>query len=254
MGSRRDERDAARERRLEQERAEAGADARRRRVQTIVGAGLFALIVVAVLIVVSQSGSDDGGSGGSVESLFADLPQDGIALGDPDAPVTMVEFADLQCPICAQYSNEALPDVIDRYVRPGDIRLELRFVAVIDSDSITAARVAYAASLQDQMWQFADAFYRDQGQEGSGYVNDDFMRGVAKQAPDLDIERALADANGPEVDRLLMETDGLARRFQVTATPTFVAGKTGGQLKQLDISALDIDAFSSQLEPLIKGG
>jgi hypothetical protein len=52
-----------------------------------------------------------------VESLFDGIPQDSDALGDPDAPVTLVEYADLQCPFCAQWASRTLPDLVEDYVR-----------------------------------------------------------------------------------------------------------------------------------------
>jgi protein-disulfide isomerase len=59
--------------------------------------------------------------------------------------VTLVEFADLQCPFCAQYARDALPRLIDRYVRPGRIRMQLRLLSFIGPDSECAARVAAAS-------------------------------------------------------------------------------------------------------------
>ena len=57
---------------------------------------------------------------------FDGVPQSGAFLGSPRAPFTLIEFADLQCPYCAQFDRDVLPAVIDRFVRPGRLRLELR--------------------------------------------------------------------------------------------------------------------------------
>ena len=141
------------------------------------GALLAAVVVVVVAIVISQGGSDDeeqpSASGGraqpsqsaEVEKLFGGIPQQGVTLGEPDAPATLIEFADLQCPFCAQYTTGALPSVIEDYVRTGRLKLQLRLLRFIGPDSERGAEVAAAATLQDKGWEFSDLFFRNQGQE-----------------------------------------------------------------------------------------
>src|SRR5947207_606368 len=106
---------------------------------------------------------------------FKGIPQSGRVLGRSDAPVTMVEFADLQCPFCAQYAQDALPTVVSRYIRAGKLKLELRLIAIIGPDSGKARRMAAAAQRQNRLWNFAELFYRNQGEENSGYVTDPFL-------------------------------------------------------------------------------
>ena len=63
--------------------------------------------------------------------LLEGIPQDGTALGRPDAPVTLVEYADLQCPYCAQWARGAFPRLVRDYVRTGKLRIEFRGLVLI---------------------------------------------------------------------------------------------------------------------------
>ena len=109
------ERKAARE---ANERAEALAKARRRRSHPRRAAGVAA-VVLAVAIAVSASGGAtkpvDATSGAA--KLVAGIPESDGVLGDPKAQITVTEYLDPQCPICAQASKEALPHLINTYVK-----------------------------------------------------------------------------------------------------------------------------------------
>ena len=166
----------------------------------------------------------------SLEDRFDGISQDGAFLGSADAPFTLVEFADLQCPFCARFDRTVLRAVIDRFVRRGRLRIELRPVAFLGPDSGPAAGATLAAGLQDRMWQFADIFYRNQGAENSGYVTAQFLQRVARAAG-LDVERWRRDsADASRLDELLDENVREARTAGVRATPTFRLGRTGGFL------------------------
>lgn len=228
-----------------------------RRLRQLGIAALLAAALVAVAVVISQGGSDDDGGSGddtaAVEELFARIPQSGTELGERDAPAEMVEFADLQCPFCRDYTLDVLPELIDRYVRPGELRLSLQIVAIIGEDSAEAARVAAAAALQDRMWQFADVFYRNQGTEETGYVTEDFLREIAEATPGLDADTALEDADSPEAERVLAEAEAQASRFGIDATPSFVLGGEGGASERLEVTGLDVESFSGPIERAIGG-
>jgi protein-disulfide isomerase len=103
-----------------------------------------AVLIVAVLVAISQAGGSSGGGatglGGVTQAraLFRGIPQQGIALGDPRAPVTLTEFADLQCPFCRQYTEAVLPTLVKRYVRTGKVRMIFQALAFIGPDSARA--------------------------------------------------------------------------------------------------------------------
>jgi protein-disulfide isomerase len=213
-----------------------------------VALGLAAILVI-VAIVVSQSGSDDGGSGDDPAELsarFDGIEQRGMVLGDPAAEVTVSEFADLQCPFCADFATDTLPEVIDEYVRPGTISLEFEALAFLGPDSESLARLVAAASLQDLAWQTLDLAYARQGTENSGYATEEFLTEIAEDVPGLDAEQALADRTSPEVDAILADARDRAKAAGVNATPTFTVGD-----EQLQVDSLDLAGFEAGLEPFL---
>jgi protein-disulfide isomerase len=242
--TRKQRRDEAHRKRAEQERRAAAGAARRRRL-TRLGALLGATAaVVAILIAVSGSGSAPKTTAaapitGAPESraLLAGIPQDGITLGHRNAPVRVVEFADLQCPFCAQASKDVLPGVIRDQVRTGKVRLEFRPLAFIGDDSVRAARVATAAAAQDRLWNVVDLLYANQGDENSGWATDALLRRAGAAVPGLDVSRVLAERDGAAVTAQLEEASKLAERHDVTETPTFLVGR-GTDLEAVDAARL----------------
>jgi protein-disulfide isomerase len=110
----------------------------------------LAAVVVVVAVLLAGGDSSDGDKGGgtpaATTSALRGVPQSGIALGSPDAPVTMVEFADLQCPFCKEYSENVFPELLKRYVRTGKLRLELQLLRFLGPDSDRLARAAAGAA------------------------------------------------------------------------------------------------------------
>ena len=195
--------------------------------------GLAALIVVGA-IAISQGGAEDDDEPARVQ----DLPQDRVWLGDPDAPATLIEFADLQCPFCADYATETLPGVIDRHVRDGRLRLELRLLAFLGPDSVKGRDWAEAAALQNRLWPFTERFYANQGPENSGYATDAFLRRLARDTPGLDVNQVEADLGNPRVRALNREAERLADRLGVEGTPSFYLVRDGGAPEPIDIADL----------------
>jgi protein-disulfide isomerase len=232
---------------------------RKRRLLLLGGALFAAIVVVVVAIAVSQGGAEDeeeppAGGGRpqatqteEVEQQFGGIPQDGVALGDQDAPATLIEFADLQCPFCAQYAVEALPSVVDRFVRAGRLRLELRLLAFLGPDSERGAEVAAAATLQDRVWEFSELFFRNQGPENSGYATDAFLRRLARATPGLDVEQLRQDLDTRPAQRLIRQAERLSNRLGVEGTPAFYLRQGDGRPEPFEVQSLDAASVTAQL-------
>ncbi|MDO8185646.1 thioredoxin domain-containing protein [Conexibacter sp. JD483] len=164
----------------------------------------------------------------ATERRLRGIPQQGLELGAHDAPVTVVLFADVQCPYCKAFWLRVLPHVVDHYVRDGRAKVVLRDVAFLGTDSIRGAQFAGAAGLQDKLWDVVDLLYRHQGAENSGWVTDELLRRIGAGVPGLATERALADRGDRRVNRQLKQARAIAADYRVTGTPTLLVGETDG--------------------------
>src|SRR3954451_1496707 len=228
MASRKEERERARAERQRQETEQQAHERRQRLVQLGSAAVLLAIVAVAAVIIVSQNSG--GGSGGDtklesvsqVNSELRGLDQQGLTLGDPKAKVTVVEFGDLQCPVCKAYSEQVMPAVINGPVQKGQAKLEFRNWTIIGSQSKPAATAALAASEQGRYWSFITLFYRNQGQENSGYVTDSFLESVARGAGVADISKWNEARQSSKWDAQLNGTAAQAQQLGLTGTPGFL--------------------------------
>ncbi|MBX5468467.1 MAG: thioredoxin domain-containing protein [Thermoleophilaceae bacterium] len=256
--TRKQRREQAREERLRREAEAAARSERRRRLALLGGVLAVAAVAVAIAIVVSSSGSDSGKGRGhagvrATQALFAGIPQHGIALGDPKAPVTVEEYADLQCPFCREYTLGAFPTLVREYVRTGKVRMVFRTLAFIGPDSVTAGHVAQAAAAQNRLWNFVDRFYANQERENTGYVTRDFLTKVADEVPGLDRGKLFAAADAPAAQQGLVDAQRSARSFGIDSTPSFVVGRTGRRGKVVQVGSLtDPAAFRSAIDPLLE--
>lgn len=87
------------------------------------------------------------------------LADDDPALGDPNAPVTFVEFGDFQCPFCNRFFREAEAQIIERYVKTGKVRFVYRDFAFLGEESVRSAEAAECADEQGKFWLYHDRLY-----------------------------------------------------------------------------------------------
>lgn len=198
----------------------------RNRNLLIAAAGAAALVIVLVIASVLLAGGGDDETPAQpttpseVTALFDGIPQDGEILGAESAPVTLIQFEDLQCPICRQYQEDGFTGIVDEYVRPGNVKLRFAGLAFLGPDSEKALSYVLAAGMQGKLWQYSAALYANQGAENSGWVTDALLEQLAGDVG-LDWARLESDAAGGEVDRLARVAATEAARLQVPGTPTF---------------------------------
>ena len=252
MSSRAEAKAKAREQREAAERQEAQAAARKRRLMMLGGVLVAAIAVVAVVVVISQSGTEDKPSAAEgtqqANTLFAGIPQTGNVLGDPDAPVTIEEYVDLQCPFCQRFSQDALPDIVKEYVKTGQAKLVLQTLTFIGPDSERAARVAWSASDQSKMFEFVESFYANQGEENTGYADEAFLKKIAGGVTGLDVTKALDGRDSAKVTSSMQASKTSASKANVDSTPSFLLGPSDGQLSKIETRSLTIEDFREPMK------
>lgn len=270
--------DLTRKERREQARAERKAmeeaqkaGAQRRRLMQLGGVAAVVVAIIAIILVATSGGSHklkktETGSAlphaTEVQATFAGIPQKGIELGKPAAPVTLQEFADLQCPFCRQYTTSVFPALVSKYVRAGKLRLEFHNFDIIGPDSIKASKMAEAAGQQNLLWQYADLFYNNQQTENSGYVTDEFLTQIAGGVKGLNVQKALSERFNPAVEGKVNNDNQLARVYGsqysnlsgFSGTPSFLLYKTGTTPQLYSPTSLtEPAAFETAINKLLKG-
>jgi protein-disulfide isomerase len=194
----------------------------------------------------------------TIQSLIGGIPQSGDVLGNRNAPVTLRYFGDLECPFCREFTLGALPTLIQKWVRTGKLRIEYRSMetATREPEVFTAQQVAaLAAGRQNKMWYFLELFYHEQGEEGSGYVTEQYLRGLAQQVPGLDLPRWKSDRNDPKLVSQVALDVHLAKRLGTPGTPGLFFGTTGGTLTlQPSVKLTDPNRFNETIELLLASG
>lgn len=211
---------------------------RERRLRRTAGLVLIAVAFVAVAIAISRgtgAGPPKPGSpqaradASAVTRLLRGVPQSGVTLGSPRAPVTVTEFADLECSVCQAFALGAERQLISHEVRSGRVKLVYRSLCTatctgpLGSDGFAGQQAAaYAAGRQNLAWYYVQLFYAEQGSEGTAYVSPRYLDGLARQVPGLDYLEWRSDSALKQLHEAVAADERAAARRGFNTTPTIV--------------------------------
>ncbi|QWL27298.1 disulfide bond formation protein [Rathayibacter toxicus] len=210
----------------------AMAQATLRRFRVIV------VILVAVTLFLGVVALGQGTSGGGAAEPQASPstvtkpvlerrdPQDPAAVGPVDAPLVLIEWADLRCPFCAQFGRETLPTIEREYIDSGKIRTEMHDVAFFGEQSEQASVAARAAGRQGKYPDYLRTVFAAAPPSGHPDLPREKLVAFARAAGVPDLARFEADLTDPEL-LAAVKTDTLAaHNLGVNSVPFFVAGGT----------------------------
>lgn len=248
------EREKRREERIQQESQVSTVDRRKRLLQVAAGAVFLVIAAVIVVIVVNSASNGDSGDTkleevAAVDSLVTGIPQEDMVLGDPKAPVELIEFGDLQCPVCKAYSEEVLPQVIEGQVKQGQAKIVFRNFTIIGEQSEPAGAAALAAGAQGRGWNYLELFYRNQGKENSGYADDAFLEAIAKGAGVKNIAQWNKERESSKLTGEVTSTTEEAGRLGFEGTPSFaIKGPSTNGMELLGSTAQTAEEFEEAID------
>jgi protein-disulfide isomerase len=172
----------------------------------------------------------------------------GYALGRPDAPLTMVEFTDLQCPFCRQFVMTSFDEIKKNWIDTGKLRyLSRDFPLDFHAQAMPAARAARCAGEQGKFWEMRLGLMRNANLLSADYIT--------KTAAELKLESkafAACSANGKYDAEIAAET-AEGTRLGVGGTPTFLLGRTNAASVEgpMLVGALPYPQFDAKLKGLL---
>lgn len=148
-----------------------------------IAGGAIALAMVAAVIMLATASRDNGDGANAPIAMPTPRPAavstNGMIYGEPDAPVTVTEYIDFQCPVCLRASLTVMAEIETTYVETGQAKVEVKPIAILGDESVAATEAAHCAAAQGQFWPYHDMLFANQGAENDGGFNDSRLREFA---------------------------------------------------------------------------
>ena len=151
-------------------------------------------------------------------------------LGDPSAPITIVEFGDYQCHQCYNWFHNTKPAITKEYIETGKANLVFVDMAFLGRDSPKAAQASYCAEEQDMYWEYHDVLYTLQEDKiDNGWANSERLKAFAFSLG-LDMELFESCLDSGKYSKRVQYNTQQAREHGVRGTPGFfIVGPDGQQ-------------------------
>ncbi|HWK28398.1 MAG TPA: thioredoxin domain-containing protein [Solirubrobacter sp.] len=210
--------------------------AKTRRRLWIVGVAVAAFLVLVVVAQALQGSDDEREAPVSSSAADTSAPAehsivrreagDPMAIGPVDAPVVLVLWTDMRCPFCALFNRETLPKLMDEYVRPGKVRIEVHDVAFFGKQSENGAVAARAAGAQGKFFEYLKAVYAVAPEGKHPSLPAAKLVKFASQVGVPDLARFKADLDDASLHELARQSNATAQGLGVTTVPFFLAGES----------------------------
>ncbi len=165
--------------------------------------------------------------------------------GDSNAPVTIIEFADFQCPFCGRFFASTEPQINEAYIQGGKVRLGYWNFAFLGEESTWAAEAAECAADQDKFWEYHDKLYSSQSGENQGAFNKDNLKKFAEELG-LDTQIFNDCLDSGKYTSLIQNDTSTSSALGVKSTPTFLVNG------QAVVGAQPFEVFQQTIEALLK--
>ncbi len=212
---------------------------------------IIVFVVIGIAYALSISSYDENTMNLDMQRQVGDVNTSlaSPVMGSPDAPITIIEFGDYQCPNCKKWFLNTKPDIVTNYIETGKANLIFVDIAFLGKDSVPAARATYCAEEQGKYWEYHGFLYSNQMGIDSGWANMDSLKGYAYNLGlDMDLFVSCIDS-GKYEKRVSFNTDESVSNG-VTGTPTFIIVGSQGQQKRI-LGPQPFAVFEKIIDPLL---
>ena len=218
----------------------------------IIAGGIAAAVIISIIASYGLSQSD-------VESVNLDMARShgtvitamgSPILGNPYAPITIVEFGDYQCHQCYNWFHNTKPAIHERFIETGKANLIFVDMAFLGRDSPLAAQATYCAEDQGKYWEYHNILYEHQeSQIDNGWANSERLKAFALNLGlDMDLFNSCLDSN--KYQKRVQNNVSEARSKGVSGTPTFIIVAPNGQEQKI-VGAQPFSVFENIIESMI---
>ena len=153
-------------------------------------------------------------------------------LGDPDAPITLVEFGDYQCHYCNVFFQSIEKDIVKNYVDTGKVKIIFKDYNIIGEDSVIASQGAHCANDQGLFWEYHDILYSNWTGENNGWASPENLAIFAQQIG-LNMNKWSECMKKGSHSQIILKSNDDARALELTGTPAFFIINSEGKVTKL---------------------
>lgn len=181
--------------------------------------------------------------------------QNASALGSDISNITIVEFGDYKCPYCARFHRETSGQIMDNYVRTGQVKFLFKDFVIndrpFDKGSTLASRASYCAADQGKYWQYHDELYENSQGEHTEWVTKESLMEFAKNVQIPDLTKFSECLDSQKYNDVVTQNNQLAKSLGINSTPTFLLVTQGKEPVGI-VRAQPYDSFEEALSQLQK--
>lgn len=206
-------------------RAESSARTEDIADRALVGAGVATPVIIATAMPIQEQDTAPGepptaatNRRALMDAVVADTRH---FKGSPDAPVTIIEFSDFQCPYCGRFALEAGTQIDEKYIQSGQVRFGYRHFAFLGEPSLWAAEASECAADQDAFWEYHDHLVQRLAVEGKRDFTKENLKLFADELG-LDTGTFNACLDQGKYAAIVQEVSASAEALGVRSTPSFL--------------------------------
>lgn len=172
-------------------------------------------------------------------------------LGSSDAPITIIEFGDYQCPNCMRFTTQIKPLIIENYINTGKAKLVFKDFTVYGTDSVNGAMATHCAAEQKKYWEMHDHLYNQQEAINSGWLSVDNIKKFASDIT-LDMQQFNICLDSKKYEQQVIENFVEGKSIGVSGTPTFIIIDKDGK-SQMVKGAQPFSVFKQVIDEILVG-